>query len=307
MLDKKEFYTLLANKNCQSDSSLAEMKKCLSRYPYFEVLRFIYLKALYEKDYELFQEELKKTAVLITNREELFFFIFEEEFKGFNKNKSKAKKNKDQTSFLIDVFFENLGEEIDDVLEIDKQAEINLASIDYLAFLEQSEQSQGKRNDNTPPTQSNQTTSQHDEINQDAEDEDITKADIVPIENAYNIEDLYAMDDLIDESAVTPMKGQNLIDEFLAKEYTPLTKLNKKELKNDKDFAREDDTSIDDEDNEAFFTETLANIYIKQRRYEKAYKIIEHLSLNYPRKSIYFAEQLSFLEKLILNSKYNKK
>ena len=61
----------------------------------------------------------------------------------------------------------------------------------------------------------------------------------------------------------------------------------------------------EDELNEdMFFTETLAKIYIKQKKYEKAYKIIKHLSLNYPKKSIYFADQLSFLEKLIINSKY---
>jgi len=58
---------------------------------------------------------------------------------------------------------------------------------------------------------------------------------------------------------------------------------------------------------EMFFTETLAKIYIKQKKYEKAYKIIKHLSLNYPKKNVYFADQLSFLEKLIINSKYKEK
>jgi hypothetical protein len=68
---------------------------------------------------------------------------------------------------------------------------------------------------------------------------------------------------------------------------------------------RANETGSDEELNEnVFFTETLAKIYIKQRKYEKAYKIIRHLSLNYPKKNIYFADQLSFLEKLIINSKY---
>ena len=58
---------------------------------------------------------------------------------------------------------------------------------------------------------------------------------------------------------------------------------------------------------EMFFTETLAKIYVKQKKYEKAYKIIKHLSLNYPKKNVYFADQLSFLEKLIINSKYKEK
>ncbi len=52
--------------------------------------------------------------------------------------------------------------------------------------------------------------------------------------------------------------------------------------------------------------ESLAKIYIKQRRYDKAFEIISNLSLNNPKKSVYFADQLRFLRKLMLNSKYSK-
>ncbi|MCP9611985.1 tetratricopeptide repeat protein [Coprobacter tertius] len=54
---------------------------------------------------------------------------------------------------------------------------------------------------------------------------------------------------------------------------------------------------------EAFLTESLAKIYIKQRRYSKALEIIKKLSLKYPEKNIYFADQIRFLEKLITNIK----
>lgn len=50
---------------------------------------------------------------------------------------------------------------------------------------------------------------------------------------------------------------------------------------------------------ESFFTETLAEIFMKQHRYDKALEIIRSLYLNFPNKSIYFADQIRYLEKLI--------
>lgn len=54
----------------------------------------------------------------------------------------------------------------------------------------------------------------------------------------------------------------------------------------------------------SMLSESLAKIYIKQKRYVKAHEIISDLNLNFPEKSRYFADQLRFLKKLIyINSK----
>ena len=60
------------------------------------------------------------------------------------------------------------------------------------------------------------------------------------------------------------------------------------------------------DDEEGYFTETLARIYIKQGRYSKALEIIKRLNLIYPKKNAYFADQIRFLEKLIINNNKNK-
>ncbi len=55
-----------------------------------------------------------------------------------------------------------------------------------------------------------------------------------------------------------------------------------------------------------YFTETLAKIYIKQGKYEEAVEIMRKLSADNPKKSCYFADQIRFLEKVVINSKSKK-
>ena len=99
------------------------------------------------------------------------------------------------------------------------------------------------------------------------------------------------------------MKGQELIDTFLEQEQGRIL-LN--ELPQDTQETVSNENS-DEEVEEEYFTETLARIYIKQGHYEKALGIISRLAERYPKKNAYFADQMRFLEKLIINSKNNSK
>lgn len=53
---------------------------------------------------------------------------------------------------------------------------------------------------------------------------------------------------------------------------------------------------------EELLSETLSKIYIQQQHYDKALRIIRSLSLNYPEKNRFFADQIRFLERLIANN-----
>jgi hypothetical protein len=98
------------------------------------------------------------------------------------------------------------------------------------------------------------------------------------------------------------MKGQQLIDSFINSDKGRI------KLSEQPQYVPQIDEEPENEENatsEGYFTETLARIYIKQGRYSQALEIIQRLSLQFPKKNAYFADQIRFLQKLIINS--NKK
>ena len=102
---------------------------------------------------------------------------------------------------------------------------------------------------------------------------------------------------------VVPMKGQQLIDNFIKQSDKKISVEVKEEPLHEVEQEIEKLPEIDEDD--GYFTETLAKIYIKQHRYDRALEIIRRLSLKYPKKNAYFADQIRFLEKLVQN--YNDK
>ena len=104
-----------------------------------------------------------------------------------------------------------------------------------------------------------------------------------------------------EEEAVPPMRHQSRIDRFIsADEEKPI----RIELKNvpEPDEVEEDYFLGEEPQKDEFLSESLAKIYIKQRKYDRALKIIRELNLLYPEKNRYFADQIRFLEKLIINT-----
>ena len=101
------------------------------------------------------------------------------------------------------------------------------------------------------------------------------------------------------------MKGQDLIDSFINDNGGKIQLQDKPTYKPETEDEEDKQNEQNDYD-EGYLTETLAKIYIKQGRYSKALEIIQRLNLNYPKKNAYFADQIRFLRKLILNEKGKK-
>ncbi len=67
--------------------------------------------------------------------------------------------------------------------------------------------------------------------------------------------------------------------------------------------------SVDEstQNDSSMLSESLAKMYIARHKYSKALEIIESINLNFPEKSIYFADQIRFLRKIVLNENIKNK
>lgn len=100
-----------------------------------------------------------------------------------------------------------------------------------------------------------------------------------------------------DEENSAAGSKNDLIDEFIIKQ--PRLERKPPDVHEDDpvDMSRHSVLESDD-----FITETLAKIYVKQKKYDKAISFYEKLSLKYPEKVSYFADQIKEIKELLTNN-----
>ncbi|MDR1097953.1 MAG: hypothetical protein LBL57_07470 [Tannerella sp.] len=248
-----EMYQWMADPSLLTKSSLPDLRQMVDEFPYFHAVRMLYLKNLAVlKDVRL-GKELKKMAVYVPDRKQLFMLI-----EGFDENKQPPAVKQQET-----------GE--------------NLHFMDKILSPEVSMKKEGDKR--TVPSSNPSPASATDYINWLE-----ANADDLPL----------------GDGTENRLKHQELIDTFIANErkqggsrlnFPVDKKVERKEDENEKMTVSDafEKTSLDD----SYFTETLARVYASQKRYDKALEIIRVLSLKYPEKNSYFADQIQYLEEII--------
>jgi len=95
--------------------------------------------------------------------------------------------------------------------------------------------------------------------------------------------------DIINDEVPKVEKKLDLIDEFIK---------NSPKIEFSKDEKSENEIIIDTKIKDELITETLAKIYVTQKKFNKAIKAYDILSLKYPKKSSFFADQINYIKKL---------
>jgi len=104
--------------------------------------------------------------------------------------------------------------------------------------------------------------------------------------------------DTTENEETPPLKYQDIIDKFLEEDAISPIKIN---LRPANESGKEMQKSIPElPKDDGAISESMAKIYIRQKKYDKALEIIRKLNLIFPEKSRYFADQIRFLEKLII-------
>ena len=274
-------------------SQVYELENIIHEYPYFQVVKAIYLKILYAQESYRYNKELKITAAHIGNRTLLFDFITST---GFKDKKNVLKKEEMPKAYVDEAIPSEFTTYVTgDVFEkkefypVTHTVEQSQTSKDAISSSEQQQKEalhMGKPIDFQPNDKQSFATwlqvTRYKPI-----DRRTTKT-------ATTI-DLPFVDKNIFEEGDVRAKKFDLIDKFL--EANPKIEVNKDyddtssniEIVEKKDIGRQ------------FMTETLAKVYLEQGKYTEAIQAYQILMLKNPAKSAYFAEQISIIRKLQQN------
>ena len=265
---KSEDFTSLLQNPTQIDTSKTELlSEIIEMYPYFQSARAIQLKALKTTNSFKYNQALKKTAAYTIDRKVLFEFITSQ---NFNKNTYQEIDVLEEIEVIdpetIEALQENNISNPEFTIEESKPLEIENEPIETL--LELGKPIQFK---STEPHSFN-------EWMQLISKKTIDRAEIsvIPPEKSEKNEDKF-----------------HLIDKFIE---------SKPKIKPvDKNAVFQDITPKQSVENESLMTETLAKVYLEQKKYGSAIKAYRILSLKYPEKSGFFADRIKAIKTLQKN------
>lgn len=274
--------------------TLYDLRALLALYPYYQTARLLMLQNLYLLHDPSFDEELRRAAIYISDRKVIFQMVEAAHYqlKSQNSNRHEAVEGKpksDRTSSLIDHFLHSIPTEAE---EREKEPEEKRkptpadAAVDYVAYLMETETA-------TEQEQPSRTIALIDDfieeggfkLHKDKEENEEEDAQEAPS----------ASDSGIASNSADASDSTDASDGTNASDGADV---------NANAGAKPADAA--DADSGGVFTETLARIYIKQGKYERAYQIIDRLYKQHPQKSAFYVDQLRFLEKLMLNEKKKK-
>jgi hypothetical protein len=257
------------------ESDLSALRQIVETYPYFQAARGMELIGLKNANSFKYNAALKKHAAYTSDRSWLFEIITQEAF-----NSQTKVKKAPQTSLSKETDLAKQGAEPSEIPTITQK----YTEEDY------TEQTSDKKNDSQQVKEANFSSL---ELGKPLE---FNKNDRYSFEEWLQLSAKNSVENKTETSIVktsdTPKKAAKMaqINAFIAtnpKMSTPLT--------NPEEITIKDAQKIN---KEALMTETLARVYLEQKKYKKALQAYKILSLKYPEKNSFFANQIKEIKRL---------
>jgi tetratricopeptide (TPR) repeat protein len=273
-------YTFLINKpDAINEKQTESLSHVLEEFPYFQSARALRLKGLYNQNSFKYNYALKVTAAHTTDRTVLFDFITSDTFTAIQKGyyDKKVLELLDINVIDSEVIDSQEKQEIKDTLEASILTSIKEANAEETAEIKIAAEKLeiGKPLDF-------KTNEQH------SFQEWLQLSRIQPI---VREKESVTTSVTLNE---TQKKKLELIDKFI--ETNPKIPAVKQGTSTSTAF------DLNKEDHSMLMTETLAKVYLEQKKYQKAIQAYEILILKYPEKISFFADRISDIKILQQNN-----
>lgn len=276
---------LIAHPEELNHETIYDLRRTVAVYPTYHAARILLLKNLFLLHDPGFDNELRRAAVILPDRSILFDITQqkgaaaagtteEADSTGANGNGSAGQPQKKYrtTLQLLENFLDKTP------AQPAKRTAKADPSVDYMAYLMENEGADGA--EATP-----------DAANGTATPEGRTRLDSL----IDNFIDTHTERTALSENPIMP---ENIIDDETGNGTGIFATGNT-------DAA--ESTATEGEESDTSFTETLARVYIKQQKYERAAEMLQRLKgTSAARNNPYYTDQVRFLQKAIINERHRK-
>lgn len=264
-------------------TDVAILQDEIEKYPYFSTLRTLLLFGLKEFDHSSYQEELKKTSIYCPSRVALYHYLQKE------KQESTHVEREEAPEVVEEIIPELNNEVISTEVPIEEKVEIPV----------ESELDSEEQEDFIPSDESKQ------EIEElKGEEIEFQEKPVVETTNSsFTFSEWLNLPKKEENSSTekpttpsTPSEKEikfQLIEEFIEKspKISPVSKDYQPSILTERPQFSEEYTDL--------MTETLAQIYTEQKKYDKAIRAYKILMIKYPEKEEYFSEKIEYIDYLM--------
>jgi hypothetical protein len=318
-LNKAEFHIVAARPENLNKAHLAELKNILADFPWFQAGHAMLLRTLHNLNHYDFDKQLHHTAIMVPDREVLHHYLYGIEREKIVSQPYTAGKPIAETVINpqpeplenTPTFAEEVEQKILDSLEQEEDISANTTTTEIIPeklpeeqFLENEELPTSEVEiENTElnetikvqPTASaepltiapNETHSFSEWLSLLKQPHHISKQESEKTDEDIDSDEQATIEEEGDKTESQPKSNisefESILDRFIRE--NPRISRPKAEFYNPGNMARQ---SV--EEDEELVTETLAQLYYKQKAYKKAIRAYEKLSLIYPHRIAYFAD-----------------